>query len=208
MIPNGATMHPTILVVCEGNICRSPYVERTLLRRLRELGVTDVSVCSAGTRAAVGAHMDDRSRRALIAEGSSAAGFVPTTLERAIARRPALVLTLERAHRGDLLEIAPGLLRKTFTLREFARLIAAAGDVAGTTPTEVLAAMPVAAAAARRAGDRVDDDDVADPVLGDDTDHAAFRQRVGGAIETIATLLARAPHPAPSTPDMSEGASR
>ena len=44
-----------ILVVCTGNICRSPYIERRLAGLLAD---TDAVVTSAGTRALVGAPIE------------------------------------------------------------------------------------------------------------------------------------------------------
>jgi len=38
-----------ILMVCLGNICRSPLAEGVLRRKLQEKGITDVEVDSAGT---------------------------------------------------------------------------------------------------------------------------------------------------------------
>ncbi len=38
-----------VLVVCTGNVCRSPMAEALLRQRLSERGVTDVEVTSAGT---------------------------------------------------------------------------------------------------------------------------------------------------------------
>ncbi len=43
-----------ILVVCTGNLCRSPFAEHLLRRRLHELGLDDIEVASAGVSAVVG----------------------------------------------------------------------------------------------------------------------------------------------------------
>ncbi|GMA87571.1 hypothetical protein GCM10025868_28210 [Angustibacter aerolatus] len=45
-----------VLVVCTGNVCRSPLVERLLRQRL---GTDAVDVSSAGTQALVGEPMTD-----------------------------------------------------------------------------------------------------------------------------------------------------
>lgn len=49
------TDRPEILLVCTGNICRSPFMEYTLRDSLDRAGVNDFVVSSAGTRAVVGA---------------------------------------------------------------------------------------------------------------------------------------------------------
>ena len=38
----------SILLLCHGNICRSPYAEATLRRRLADLGLAGIAVTSAG----------------------------------------------------------------------------------------------------------------------------------------------------------------
>lgn len=40
---------PSVLFLCLGNICRSPFAERYLRNRLVEVGIDDVSIRSAGT---------------------------------------------------------------------------------------------------------------------------------------------------------------
>ena len=44
-------MTKRILLVCTGNICRSPLAEALLTHALRERGAQDVDVSSAGTGA-------------------------------------------------------------------------------------------------------------------------------------------------------------
>lgn len=53
-----------VLMVCLGNICRSPLAEGVLRHKLKEAGVTDVIVDSAGTSGYhAGEHPDTRSAR-------------------------------------------------------------------------------------------------------------------------------------------------
>ena len=53
---------PRILVVCTGNLCRSPLVEALLRRELAAEGI-DAEVSSAGLAAPLGASPDRRLRR-------------------------------------------------------------------------------------------------------------------------------------------------
>jgi hypothetical protein len=62
----------SILVVCTGNVCRSPYLERRLRH---ELAGTGIAVESAGTKALAGLEMDDGTRERLDAAGIDARGF-------------------------------------------------------------------------------------------------------------------------------------
>ncbi|WNY33457.1 hypothetical protein Q9Q99_15595 [Curtobacterium flaccumfaciens] len=76
-------------------------------------------VSSAGTAAEPGAAMFPRSSDAVLRHGADPSGFAGTPLTARVLDGPALVLTLERQHRAAVLDIAPALLRRTFTLREF-----------------------------------------------------------------------------------------
>jgi protein-tyrosine phosphatase len=78
------------------------------------------------------------------------------------------VLTAEREHRATVVSLCPRASRRTFTLREFARLLAPVDPVsiAGTDPVERAREL-VAEAAANRGlvpVERPDDDDLADPI--------------------------------------------
>jgi protein-tyrosine phosphatase len=55
--------------------------------------------------------------------GGDASGFAARQLTSRIASDADLVLTMTRAHRDAVLELAPHRLHRTFTLREAARLI-------------------------------------------------------------------------------------
>ena len=55
-----------IMTVCLGNICRSPAAEAVLIRKLKEAGLDDVEVTSAGTGPW---HVGNRPHRMSIAEG-------------------------------------------------------------------------------------------------------------------------------------------
>jgi protein-tyrosine phosphatase len=181
----------SILIVCEGNVCRSPYLERVVARRLVGAGVSDVTVRSAGTHARPGLPMVDRSRDAVLRAGADPADFRSTPLDRGAIVAADLVLVLERSHRADVLDLLPAALKKTFTVREFARL--AGSTVHGVAPAarpDSWQTLPALLSAARPARSEVTDDDVADPVFGDEADHAEFRERVAEAIDAIVTVAA------------------
>lgn len=110
-----------VLVVCTGNVCRSPLVER-LLRPA--LGPAGIRVGSAGTGALVGAAMDPRAAARLRAHGGDPAGFVARQLTPALVDEADLVLTATRAHRAAVVAMRPSALRHTFALLDFADLVA------------------------------------------------------------------------------------
>ena len=111
-----------ILFVCTGNICRSPTAERLAVAYNAQLQIPDFSASSAGTRAVIG-HPIQRDA-ALILEklGGTASNFAARQLTTRIASDADLVLTMTRAHRDAVLELAPRQLHRTFTLSEAARL--------------------------------------------------------------------------------------
>jgi len=57
-----ARTQPSVLVVCTGNLCRSPLAEALLRRRLQEAGL-DADVASAGTAAPPDATPDPKLQR-------------------------------------------------------------------------------------------------------------------------------------------------
>ncbi|QGQ20267.1 low molecular weight phosphatase family protein [Cellulomonas sp. JZ18] len=181
-----------VLTVCTGNICRSPAVERLL--RLRLAG-TDVVVESAGTRAVVGAAVSPPMVPLITGAGADADGFAARQLTPAVLRDVDLVLTLTRAHRSAVVEHAPAMVRRTFTLLELARLLRhvdpAALAAAGSTPGERVRALPALAAGVRHlAGPG--EDDVVDPIGQSDAVYRASFQALAPAVDAVADALVTA----------------
>ena len=78
---------------------------------------------SAGTRAAMGYPIHPEAAAVLKDLGFASSGFVARQLTARIVKDVDLVLTMTQAHRDVVLEQAPHLFRRTFTLPEAARLI-------------------------------------------------------------------------------------
>ena len=112
-----------VLVVCTGNVCRSPYIEHLLRAQLGDLGV---SVSSAGTLALAGEPMQDGSAELLARDGIDADGFVARQLTAVMVEQADLVLTATREHRSEVVRSAPRGLRYTFALADFSDLVAGA----------------------------------------------------------------------------------
>ncbi|HST63645.1 MAG TPA: hypothetical protein VLM05_00530, partial [Mycobacteriales bacterium] len=120
-----------VLVVCSGNVCRSPLAERLLRARLdQELGAGAglFTVTSAGTTAVVGAPMDPRAAAVARSLGADPDHFRARDLDAEQVIAADLVLTATRQHRGAVLRLHPAAHRYTFTLREFDRLTATVRD--------------------------------------------------------------------------------
>jgi protein-tyrosine phosphatase len=116
-----------ILIVCTGNICRSPFIERLLQHQLdqrRPLSERGILVHSAGTSALTGWAMDQRAAAQLVALGGDPGGFSARDLTVALIAESDLVLTATRAHRGQVAAMHSQALRRVFTFRDFADLVA------------------------------------------------------------------------------------
>lgn len=122
-----------ILTVCTGNICRSPVAERLLQAGLDQVMPGGFVVTSAGTRAMVGDPMQPLSGDIVRTYGGNPDGFVSRQLTSKILRGVDLVLTMTSGHRGEVLQLDASLLKRTFTIREFARMLDVLDDRADST---------------------------------------------------------------------------
>jgi protein-tyrosine phosphatase len=161
-----------VLIVCTGNICRSPFAERLLRARLDERLGADaerIEVTSAGTWGLVGEPMMPESAETLIRYGGDPERFQARALDPDQIEAADLVLGLTREHRAAVVQMSPRATACTVTLREYARLLAgvASDDLAdaGDDPVARFRAM-TALAFSRRGYVPLDDpidDDVPDP---------------------------------------------
>ncbi len=194
-----------VLVVCTGNICRSPAVERLLAAGLGAASrgrygggglAPAIEVASAGTAATVGWSMTDDMAVLVATQGVDPSGFEARQLTPAMVQQADLVLALTRRHRSAIVELVPAAVRRTFTLRELARVVADI-DPAGlpganaTTADRLRALVPLAASRRWLTAHKPVDDDVVDPYGGGD---ALYQQSFGQllpAVETIVTTVRR-----------------
>jgi len=151
------------------------------------IGSDRVQVSSAGVRAAVGAPVTPQTADQLLRRGVDPAGFASRPLVDAMVRDADLVLTATRNHRSQVLERVPLALRRTFTLLEFAAIVAA-------LPPEELAEATDPAAWVRHTGaargtTMVGEYDIDDPVGGPDEGFAAAAKLISLATQRIAAAL-------------------
>ena len=178
----------TVLAVCTGNICRSPAVERLLGAWLDP----SIQVASAGTHAVVGAGVPQEMADQLAAVGVSTEGFASRQLTEAMLRESSLVLALTRAHRAQIVEMFPGAVRRTFTVRELARLadVVAPDALPAGSPAERLAALlPLAAAQRGQVRAAAEDDDVVDPYRRSARVYAQSFAELAPAVQRIAEVV-------------------
>lgn len=110
----------TVLVVCTGNVSRSPMAE--LLLRAWSDPRADFTVSSAGVHALIGQPMDRGAASAMGQLGLDPTRHRARQFEPHMATEADLVLTAERYQREIVLEQVPTALRRVFTIKEFARI--------------------------------------------------------------------------------------
>ena len=183
---NGAA-HFSILVVCTCNVCRSPAAERLLRQRLG----TTVTVESAGTFGLLREPIAAPMAELLIESGVNIDGFAARRLSPGLIQEADLVLALTRAHRSLVAEAWPKAVRRTFTLREFARLLSCidmAALPAGTPADRLRAAIPLAGAQRGRWRVPSSEDDVVDPYRQPRPVYEASLAQILPAVEAIAEV--------------------
>jgi protein-tyrosine phosphatase len=178
-----------ILVVCLGNVCRSPLAEHLLRQRLGQLlgadGDSGARVSSAGVRAMVGEPMNEYAEAELRRLGGDPGTFRAQQLTSAAATQADLVLTATRALRSRVLEEAPRALKRTFTVREFATLVAS--DLFVDRRVESATDL-VDRAASSRGSVTVDEYDIADPIGRSEE----FHREVADTLHADCDAIARA----------------
>lgn len=183
----------SILVVCTGNVCRSPYLERRLRH---ELAGTGIAVESAGTKALAGLDMDDGTRERLDAAASDAKGFRARQVTPEMVAGADLVLTAAREHRTAVAQLHPAALRRVFTVSDFADLVdgltVVDPDADPLADLDASWVRQVAAAAARRRGSivaRQSGVDITDPIGGPPSAFGQMANEVDAALVPIVRAL-------------------
>lgn len=97
-----------LLVVCVGNICRSPVGERLLRAAL-----PDVTVTSAGIAALVGHAADETAAKVAAGHGLSLEGHVSRQLTAELGAGQDLILVMEAGHKREIERRFPQLSGRT-----------------------------------------------------------------------------------------------
>ncbi|MHB8274395.1 MAG: arsenate reductase/protein-tyrosine-phosphatase family protein [Dermatophilaceae bacterium] len=188
-----------ILIVCTGNICRSPFIERLLQRQLDERrpgSDREVVVRSAGTGALTGSAMDERAAAQLVAYGGDPMGFRARDLTPDLIAESDLVLTATRAHRGKVASMYPKALRRVFTFRDFADLVAGivglSARVTDMDPQVWIHQVTEQAAARRGLNPPLEpaQADIVDPFRREDEVFVTMAQQIGGSMPAVVRALA------------------
>lgn len=176
-----------LLLVCEGNVCRSPWAEVLVRHRLWADAVDRFEVSSAGTHALLDrpAHpllrvlCETEQERSAIEEHRSRRVDVP------LLREQELVIVMERRHRLDALDSWPEGHRRVFTIGE-AEQLARSGP-----PTPGEQELSVHEVFARRRSPRIQAGaaDVPDPVRGSERDFLDMGQRLRQAVDAVVPVI-------------------
>ena len=203
-----------VLFVCHANLCRSAMAERLANRTFADrIGVrgSRLSVSSAGTHARADLPMHETAAQVLRERRAYADRFSSRLLTPPILATPDLILTATRDQRTACMKLVPRVARRTFTLRQFARLATtvgtvstwpprrsafATGGIARDSPTRRLQALLDEIASVRNRLPAVppDEDDLADPVCGPIEDFRECADEIQRSIDTLTEVI--------TTPDM------
>lgn len=176
----------SVLMVCTGNICRSPAAELLLGQALG--ADSGIRVNSAGIQAPEGAAVWPPVAELLRGVGIESGGHRARWLIERHVQQADLVLGMAREHRSGAVSLFPAAVRRSFTLLEFVRIVDAMpeSELGGaTTPADRLRALVAAAPHYRRFGA----DDIDDPYRRGPELNARVFAEISGAVERIANAI-------------------
>jgi protein-tyrosine phosphatase len=189
-----------VLFVCSGNICRSPLGAQVLSARLGSSGAAAADgsgaasgfvVESAGTIADDGAAMDETAAAQSRRLGGDPSAHRSRYLTAQIVEDADLVLTAERSHRAAVVSLAPRASRRTFTIKQFARVLDGLepGDLADVrSPRDLVDRVARLRGVVPPPADAADDD-VDDPYRRSEATHERVADEIDAALATIADAL-------------------
>lgn len=158
----------SILVVCTGNVCRSPIAEGMLRRGLHaRFGDVAPRVGSAGTAGWGGSPAMPESVVAAAERGVDIAAHVARRLTSDHVRAADLVVAMAAEHRDRIVHAVPEAAGRTFTLKELTRLLEALplGEGGAAFPRSWQHRVAEADALRRgKTASRRDDEDIVDPL--------------------------------------------
>lgn len=157
----------SILVVCTGNICRSPMAEGFLRDALiHRFGDRAPVVSSAGTMGWSGSPASPESVVAAAERGSDIEAHVARELRPSMIEGADLILCMAGEHREAVVADVPEAASRTFTLKELVRLLEGLPPVAPAEDPDAFVDRVAAAHGLRLDGETRNphDEDISDPL--------------------------------------------
>lgn len=180
-----------ILVVCMGNICRSPFAEVLLRHEAgRRLGDEDsVRVRSAGVRGLGGQPATAEMRAEATERGLDLSRHRGAGVTTGMVVDADLVLAMTEAQRDVLARMTPAAASRTFTLKELARLVEHVDAPAGGTARERVRTVAERANEQRPRVAAPAPEDVADPYGASRGAYRRTAEEISGLVERVAPHL-------------------
>ena len=181
-----------VLVVCTGNICRSPIAHGLLEDRSRRLTDGQIEVRSAGTWARRGSPATSEAVAAAEELGIDVHGHRSTPFARELADWGDLVVTMTGEQREEVLQAAPDARSKTFTLKELVSLLDSLPDAEDVPIGEPTLERIGAANRLRDVPGRptLVDEDVVDPLGLSQLTYRAVAHEIEGLVDGLVRGLA------------------
>ena len=110
-----------IILVCSGNVCRSPMAEGILKSELKKRGWDGIGVSSAGISALEGMPPVEQAVTVCRDEDMDISGHRSRPLKKDMIKRADLILVMEKHQREHILNWVPKAKDKVFLLGGFAR---------------------------------------------------------------------------------------
>ena len=176
-----------ILILCTGNICRSPMAEALLRERLRERGV-DATVSSAGISFEGRAATEDAIRTAEV-HNLDISEHRSRLMNAELVQHADLVIGMERLHAREAVVLGASLLPRCFTLKELVRRGEAIGARRQGEPVEEWLSRVNAGRRPIELLGESEADDIADPYQGSPKVYAKCIADLDDLVERLVDLL-------------------
>jgi protein-tyrosine phosphatase len=121
------TKEPKLLIICQGNICRSPYAETALRHLMNNHGLKDrIAIASAGLNTTPGRTADETATRIAALRGIPLSGHLTESLTTEMVEAATCIFAMEPTQLIRLQQLFPnakgkGALLGAFGIREYKR---------------------------------------------------------------------------------------